>query len=574
MLVLFLLAGGTLNMVVRDAWTGLAVPASVVQVSKQTDGGYRIHAPGYEPLRIPYEAGIPDVTVWLVPETPPPFPHAVQGFLAVRGYVADPSGKPLSGVRVNGGIVLTDSDGRFELRLPAGKATHDALPRTFLRFDLPGYRTLIREILAVEGSMLLKVTLRQGRGEDTLRELHGQGTGDFRPQRDTPSQVAADLLIPPAVIRVGTNCTGRTCTSVEIMPLEYYVQSGLDEEWIASWPSHALRAGSVAYRTYGAWYTAHPISGMYDICDNTYCQVWDGTDVYASVVDAVRHTAGILLSDSGTYAYAEYSAENNDCGCGDGYAGTGSTWPCIPDGVDAGHPCFGHGRGMCQWGTFRWSAQGKAWTWMAEHYYQPGGFSLASPVAFVSVEVSPDTLESGDTLNLTATVVSYAGDTLPHGMVGASLYGTTWVSDPARDLPVTYAPGEQIFTRLFVLPDTLSEGPWQVYLGLWLDVDENARINTNGGDLPLALQTGPVVQVVRRTAVGESPGMPPPLQVRLVPGGVQFRSRVLRKVILYRPDGRREARVILRPGESVFVPLPPGVFLLRTGSITRRIVVP
>jgi len=585
MLMLFLVAAGLPPMVIRDAWTGLAVSATVEQAPEKAGWVYHIQAPGYAPLTFALTEPVQEVTVWLVPETPPPFPTFHPGELTLRGFVSDPSGKPLEGVRVNG-TNYTDRNGMFELRLPAGEATHDHLPRAFLRFDFPGFRSLVREILAVEGSMLLKVTLQPGSGEDTLGELHGQGTGD-NPPAGTPegllSQGTGDnpsagtpegLLIPPAVIRVGTNCSGRRCSSVEVMPLEFYVRSGLDEEWIASWPAHSLRAGSVAYRTYGAWYTAHPISGSYDICNNTYCQVWDGSDVYAAVVNAVKHTTGILLSHNGAYAFSEYSAENNNCGCGDGYAGTGSTWPCIPDGVDAGHRCYGHGRGMCQWGTSRWASQGKVWTWMVRHYYQPGGFTLASPVGFVSVDAFPSTVAPGDTLTLTATVISYAGDTLPYGMLGASLYRTVWVDDPARDLPVTYTPGQKTFIRRFVLPDTLSEGSWRVYLGLWLDVDKNNRINTSGGDLALALQPGPTVQVVRRTGMEEETIGRFPLEVQVFPGGVRVRSDVYQTLEVYRLDGRRVLRLRLFPGNAVTAPLPPGVFLLRTGSVVQRIVVP
>ncbi|MGO4781936.1 hypothetical protein AB4084_41255, partial [Lysobacter sp. 2RAB21] len=52
--------------------------------------------------------------------------------------------------------------------------------------------------------------------------------------------------------------------------------------------------------------------------------------------------------------------------------------PCLSDEVGRGRGCFGHGRGMSQWGTQRWAASnGRDWRWIANHYFNannnPGG---------------------------------------------------------------------------------------------------------------------------------------------------------------------------------------------------------
>src|SRR5260370_40408292 len=70
---------------------------------------------------------------------------------------------------------------------------------------------------------------------------------------------AAMVSVPPASIRVGYSCSCTTCSTVEVMSLETYVKRGLPREWIASWRAHSLRAGAIAYRSYGSWYVYHPL---------------------------------------------------------------------------------------------------------------------------------------------------------------------------------------------------------------------------------------------------------------------------------------------------------------------------
>jgi hypothetical protein len=54
--------------------------------------------------------------------------------------------------------------------------------------------------------------------------------------------------------------------------------------------------------------------------------------------------------------------------------GNNGTWPCMSDIVDVGQTFNGHGRGMCQWGTQRWSVnQGKDFVWIVNHYYNDNG---------------------------------------------------------------------------------------------------------------------------------------------------------------------------------------------------------
>src|SRR5690606_34201255 len=155
-----------------------------------------------------------------------------------------------------------------------------------------------------------------------------------------------------------------------------------DNEWIASWDAQSLRAGSIAYRSYGAARTQNPINGSFDICSSACCQVNNAT-THANTDAAVSRTPGLMLTRStGQIFAAEYSAENTGWGnpgvglgcsnvdlrCGGGCVGSPSRdWPCLADSVAAGHGCFGHGRGLSQWGSQRWAVEPttpQTWRWI------------------------------------------------------------------------------------------------------------------------------------------------------------------------------------------------------------------
>jgi hypothetical protein len=181
----------------------------------------------------------------------------------------------------------------------------------------------------------------------------------------------------PASIRVGTGCSCNTCSAVSVMGIEVYTRKGLNDEWIASWQSESLKAGSLPYKSYGAYHVSHPIATNFDISSTTCRQVWD-SDYATACINACSVTQGLyMVTSTDTIAFTEYSAENNGMGapagtgCGDGYAGNGTSSPCISDALCAGHDRYGHGRGMCQWGTQRWALNGKTYQWIADHYYNP-----------------------------------------------------------------------------------------------------------------------------------------------------------------------------------------------------------
>ncbi|NML37826.1 hypothetical protein HHL17_11530 [Chitinophaga sp. G-6-1-13] len=322
--------------------------------------------------------------------------------ITISGYLSDADAHaPLADVELDLGshTARTDSRGYFSTSFPAGPPAADlsVKPETItLSAAKSGFVThVLKNFYLIPGAYTFKITLRNvgsqvaapadGRTGNEEVEYLRQGlldrTAGEAQQREV-SAVAAERSVTtygkaaaalslPASIRVGLNCSCLTCSSVQVMSLESYTASGLDNEWISSWKAASLQAGAVAYRSYGAWHVLHPIRTNYDISSTPCSQAW-GSQTASSTINAANATAGVYLSQNGAIFRSEYSAENNNAGCGDGFSGTGSSWPCISDARCAGRTTNGHGRGMCQWGSSFWASD-KDYRWILNHYYNPGG---------------------------------------------------------------------------------------------------------------------------------------------------------------------------------------------------------
>lgn len=511
---------------------------------------------GYRPLAArfapPMGANLP-VTFWLDPVRPDPryapkslIAHMPENSGLIYGWVYDAqSGRPLENAYVrlvrSGESSFTNRSGFFQIEfVPPAAGLEDLPPLETCEISAAGHNTvLVQGLLLMRGATQIIQDLKPGfgvRAKDVtplpLRGPHAQkvhqsagrateppASRGYTMARPSPlpdgsvplpeSIPAASLvgLSPPASIRVGTNCSCTSCSGVDVLSLETYVAEGLDDEWIASWGGQSLRAGSVAYRSYGAWYVNHPLNGSYDICSSTCCQTFN-SDAYPSTTNAAHATAGFMLQEGGALFRSEYSAENNnlqgslsctnsDLSCGDGYAGSPAAgWPCLSDSVCAGQACYGHGRGECQWGSSRWDAAGKYWNWITNHYYNANGSPagnrsafVTSPVAMPSFSPSPAALSPGQTFTIDVTADNNA--TLAHSeiMIGASLYSsaTGYISDPFHDAKVSLDPGANQVSRLFTVPASSSPGTYDLVVALWYDVNGDGAIT--GTDLPLLVST-------------------------------------------------------------------------------------
>ncbi len=509
----------------------------------------RALAPGFRPLQVRFQLGASEVeplegiTLVLDPEQVDGLRELAQpGECVLTGVVlGEEDGRGLAGVWVEAGGegVETDSEGRFLLRLPGREAQPGAVTTVALEARTPGRRPLLLEgIPQVPGTHRFEVVLPEGAALLELKDRHRQTSGQIQEVLQGPEAVSggtlgnrtvdATVLGPPASIRVGfansscqSSCCGTSgspCNFACVFSLETYVARGLNDEWIASWNAHSLRAGAVAYRSYGAYHVEHPRSSNYDICSSACCQVND-PDTSAATNAAAQVTAGVLLERNGAVFRSEYSAENNswddpsdglpcsntDLSCGDGFVGSpAASWPCLADAVAAGHGCFGHGRGMSQWGTKRWgdSPNSKSWKWMSDHYYNASGAPsglrsayLASPIDLQLLATCGHSLAPGGRLGLWAQGANLGSTVLENLLFGASLkQGSTWISDPPGDAPFAGPAGSFQVGRAFELSSSAASGSYDLVGAFWLDVDQNGAITST--DLQLDLLTLPASVLV------------------------------------------------------------------------------
>ena len=337
----------------------------------------------------------------------------------VLGYVGDAAtGKALAGVSVSPGqgiAVETDSRGFFQIYLPC---TSDKDYGT-LFFSKPGFQTQERVDIELYpyGDHIYRVQL-----------LRGGGTAKIS---DRPARMGVTAEPEVSQSSFSTSAAGSNVVSIPRVPinirvidtngvifyetLENYCRHSLRSEWIASWAnytggSNSLNAGAVAIRTYAIGFVHSPRGADHDICGWTACQVYNPNLTDSRTTRAVDFTAGCVMVNANNAiprGLTEYSAENNQLGmpCGDGF--TAPTGGCLADPVCAGETEFGHGRGMCQWGSIRWASGLKIpnrvndgstnghprqdWQWILNHYYpnlrlvHASPLELADPVRVIGV---------------------------------------------------------------------------------------------------------------------------------------------------------------------------------------------
>jgi len=451
----------------------------------------RVESPGFFPLNASLavlgEGNLP-VTLVLDPVTPPPQLNPAQieslrrpDAMLLLGFVTDAdTGGPLAGVEVlageSGRRTTTDGEGFFALSVPA--PVGGTLDGGSFFFMQPGYRTQERSRVELwaGGDWLWRIRLTRGEGAETF-----DSRSTRRRAGETPAETAADSAAAPAPLRqpksdppppVRVPRTIRVLRSdgagVDYVSLETYTKRVLPSEWVASWASfsggsNSLKAGAVAIRTFGAGYVSTPQASTYDVCATTSCQVYNPGANNSAANAAVDQTVSFLMLPPGAtrigYKHTEYSAENNALGqtCGDGF--TGNAGGCIPDAVCTGEARYGHGRGLCQWGSAKWATGLKFpgnsfplngtttngqprqdWVWLLNHYYPALALVQGTPlVPGDSVQVlgtsslpvrecAGGSISNGNTCALLATKASGATGLILAGPVQVTSdgFGYTW----------------------------------------------------------------------------------------------------------------------------------------------------
>jgi SpoIID/LytB domain protein len=106
------------------------------------------------------------------------------------------------------------------------------------------------------------------------------------------------------VVRVRLDTTAPTLNVINELPLEDYLRGVVPAEMPASWPTQALRAQSIAARSYAAC-RLRPGVSYYDVNDDTSSQVYHGREGEAASTDtAIKATAGAVLMSGSAIANA------------------------------------------------------------------------------------------------------------------------------------------------------------------------------------------------------------------------------------------------------------------------------
>ncbi|MGB0100337.1 MAG: SpoIID/LytB domain-containing protein [Nocardioides sp.] len=124
-------------------------------------------------------------------------------------------------------------------------------------------------------------------------------------------------------LRVDVTSSGERVT-VNQLSLDNYLKGVVPLEIPALWSTEAVRAQSVAARTYAAYERRHPKSSAYQLCDTSSCQVYGGYDAEHSASNqAVRATARQVLLSGGKPAFTQFGSSSG------GWTSAGSV-PYLP----------------------------------------------------------------------------------------------------------------------------------------------------------------------------------------------------------------------------------------------------
>ncbi|HET6560937.1 MAG TPA: SpoIID/LytB domain-containing protein [Marmoricola sp.] len=196
-------------------------------------------------------------------------------------------------------VVVTARSGLKVRDLGVGEAT--VLPRdlraTQWRIDVAGGNRNVVDYL-VGGSWKRWRTL-EGEGEfvaDGPIELHTPaGLSTFR------GRLRAAMPSPTSASR----------DTVNVVRMNGYVRGVVPYEMPALWEPEAVRAQSVAARTYAAWNRAQYPDRYYQICDTTACQVYRGVNGEHPASNAATAATGrTILTYDGEPAFSQFSASS------------------------------------------------------------------------------------------------------------------------------------------------------------------------------------------------------------------------------------------------------------------------
>ncbi|MDT0201926.1 SpoIID/LytB domain-containing protein [Nocardioides sp. AE5] len=138
------------------------------------------------------------------------------------------------------------------------------------------------------------------------------GTNEFTAANSMELYIGGKPVRYRGALRSAITNPGTTARrTVNVLPLDHYLQGVVASEMPATWHANAVRSQAVAARTYAARQRQSPLTAHYDICDTTSCQVYGGVaKEHANTTAAIRATAGQVLTHDGKPAFTQYSSSN------------------------------------------------------------------------------------------------------------------------------------------------------------------------------------------------------------------------------------------------------------------------
>jgi SpoIID/LytB domain protein len=201
-----------------------------------------------------------------------------------------------------------DDDGSLRVRPSAGLTVRDADGG---RYTLPTGGKYTSWRIRRSGSGY-RLSYRTSSGTDVNQPTGlSSSTWSF----NSPAKVIT-VVLPSGSVRsyrgsVGLVKRGSSGRTVNRVLLEDYVKGVVPVEMPTSWPVEAVRAQSVAARSYAVRLRDFTNYSGYDICDTTACQVYRGLGNETSAGNAaVRATKGAIVTYKGAVALTQFASSN------------------------------------------------------------------------------------------------------------------------------------------------------------------------------------------------------------------------------------------------------------------------
>lgn len=319
------------------------------------------------------------------------------------GYLAPSSGtgfmgkaidlatlQPVAGAQVQvdslGAWTTTDPHGIYVLAIPPGTYT--------IRVSRSGFIGVIRVNQTVSASGYAPVDLDlvpeapSTSQNDLLYQRIVKQTQAPLPNKEALTEQQLRVASLPSVIVVYYDQADPPYK--QSVPLEDYVKGVVPNEVPPSWPAATLQAQAVAARSYGI---ASYLANGY-VYPDTRSQVYDPTNRWPSTDAAVDATAGQVMTVNGSVIFAFFfsrcnglSTRNSEDAIAYSGINADSQYICANGGwkyvsycrarsctghspsplSDCGY--YGHGVGMCQWGTYYRGSAGASHTDILNSYY-------------------------------------------------------------------------------------------------------------------------------------------------------------------------------------------------------------